>query len=85
MARYVHNDRLRDALDGQAFAALTASPGARAYYDQLRARGVSHRAALRQLANRLVGILHGCLKTRTRYNEATAWPRRADNPGNLAA
>jgi hypothetical protein len=84
MARYVHNDRLRDALDGQAFAALTASPGARAYYDQLRARGVSHRAALRQLANRLVGILHGCLKTRTRY-KATAWPRRADNPGNLAA
>ena len=39
MARYVHNDRLRDALDGQAFAALTASPGARAYYDQQRARG----------------------------------------------
>jgi transposase len=28
MARYVHNDRLRDALDGQAFAALNASPGA---------------------------------------------------------
>jgi deoxycytidine triphosphate deaminase len=27
MARYVHNDRLRDALDGQAFAALNASPG----------------------------------------------------------
>jgi transposase len=74
MARYVHNDRLRDALDGQAFAALSASPGARAYYDALRARGTGHRPALRQLANRLVGILHGCLKTRTRYDEATAWP-----------
>jgi transposase len=73
MARYVHNDRLRDALDGQAFAALNASPGARAYYDQLRARGTGHRAALRQLANRLVGILHGCLKTGTTYNEHTAW------------
>ena len=30
-------------------------------------------AALRQLGNRLVGILHGCLKTRTPYDEATAW------------
>jgi transposase len=73
MARYVHNDRLLDALGLQAFAALRASPGARAYYDQLRARGTGHRAALRQLANRLVGILHGCLKTSTPYNENTAW------------
>jgi transposase len=85
MARYVHNDRLRDALDGQAFAALTASPGARAYYDQLRARGTSHRAALRQLANRLVGILHGCLKTRTPYDEATAWPQPASEDIKTAA
>jgi transposase len=84
-ARYVHNDRLRDALDGQAFAALTASPGARAYYDQLRARGTSHRAALRQLANRLVGILHGCLKTRTRYDEATAWPQHTSKDIKTAA
>jgi transposase len=78
LARYVHNDRLVDALGVQAFAALTASPGARAYYDQLRAREISHYAALRQLANRLVGILHGCLKTRTRYDEATAWSHRAE-------
>ena len=76
LARFVHNDRLLDALDRQAFAALTASPGARAYYDELRARGLSHNAALRQLANRLVGILHGCLKTRTLYDEATAWPQQ---------
>jgi hypothetical protein len=79
MARYVHNDRLRDALDGQAFAALSASPGARAYYDQLRARGAGHRAALRQLANRLVGILHGCLKTRTLYDEDTAWAHHSQD------
>jgi transposase len=77
LARYVHNDRLRDALDGQAFAALKASPGARNYYDALRCRGLGHRPALRQLANRLVGILHGCLKTRTLYDEATAWPGHA--------
>jgi transposase len=72
-ARYVHNDRLVDALGLQAFAALRASPGVRAYYDQLRARGIGHRAALRQLGNRLVGILHGSLKTSTSYDEYTAW------------
>jgi transposase len=73
LARFVHNDRLIDALGQQAFSALTASPGARAYYDILRGRGVGHRAALRQLGNRLVGILHGCLKTRTLYDETKAW------------
>jgi hypothetical protein len=45
----------------------------RAYYDQLRARGIGHRAALRQLGNRLVEILHGSLKTSTSYDEYTAW------------
>jgi hypothetical protein len=73
LARYVHNDRLIDTLGLQAFASLRASPGARAYYDQLRARGTGHRAALRQLGNRLVGILHGCLKTSTSYEERKAW------------
>lgn len=73
LARYVHNDRLIDALGLQAFSALQSSPGARAYYDQLRARGAGHRAALRQLGNRLVGILHGCLKTGTNYDENKAW------------
>jgi hypothetical protein len=37
------------------------------------AGGGGHRAALRQLGNRLVGILHGCLKTNTVYDETTAW------------
>ena len=74
MARFVHNDRLIDALMTQAFTSLRLSPGARAYYDQQRARGAGHNAALRQLANRLVGILHGCLKTGTPYDETTAWP-----------
>jgi hypothetical protein len=59
--------------DSQAFTAMQASPGARAYYDRLRAREVCRHAALRQVANRLVGILHGCLKTNTLYDEATAW------------
>jgi transposase len=77
LARYARNNRLTDALHQQAFSALRASAGARAYYDALRARGVGHHAALRQLANRLVGILHGCLKTHSCYDEATAWPRLA--------
>src|SRR6202030_4123786 len=41
-ARFVHNDRLVDALNAQAFASLNASPGARALYDGLRARGIEH-------------------------------------------
>jgi transposase len=85
LARYVHNDRLIDALMSQAFTALRVSPGARAYYDLQRARGSEHNPALRQLANRLVGILHGCLKTRTLYDEATAWPQRAAATEKTAA
>jgi transposase len=73
LARFVHNDRLVDALLSQAQSALQASPGAHAYYRKQRAPGVDHHAALRQLANRLVGILHRCLKTRTIYDETAAW------------
>ncbi len=52
LARYATNRRLGAALHLQAFAALGASPGARAYYDAMRARNIGHHAALRQLANR---------------------------------
>src|SRR4029450_10110990 len=44
------------------FAAMRGSPGARTSYLALRARGTGHQAPLRQLANQLVGILHGFLK-----------------------
>ncbi len=76
LARHARNRRLGDALDQWAFCSLTRSPGARTYYDQLRARAKTHRQALRQLANRWVGILHHCLETGSRYDEATAWPTR---------
>jgi len=72
LARYARNRRLAEALHQWAFCAMRGSPGARAYYQALRACGTGHRAALRQVANRLVGILHGCLKTCTAYNEQTA-------------
>jgi len=57
--------------DTRQFCALTRSPGARALHDAQRARGATHHATLRALANRLVGILHGCLRHSTAYNDAT--------------
>jgi transposase len=78
LARYARNRRLADALYHQAFTALTVSPGARAYYDRQRARGATHHQALRALANRLVGIRHGCLRHHTRYDETTAWHLQAE-------
>ncbi len=85
LARYATNRRLGAALHLQAFAALGAAPGARAYYDALRARDIAHHAALRQLANRLVGILHGCLKTGTVYDENIAWQHHQITTRTVAA
>ena len=76
LARHVRNRRLYDAIDQWAFAALLASPGARALYDQHRAAGDTHHQALRALGNRLVGILHGCLRHHQPYDEHTAWAHR---------
>jgi transposase len=88
LARHVRNKRLYDALDqwafcaltnspgARAFCALTNSPGARAFYDQRRAAGDLHHQALRTLGNRLVGILHGCLRHHTHYDEHKAWAHR---------
>src|SRR6185312_8445915 len=76
LARHVRNRRLYDALDQWALCALTTSPGARAFYDHHRAAGDLHHQALRALGNRLVGILHGCLRHHNAYNEETAWAHR---------
>jgi len=78
LARYARNRRLADACHMWAFAALSASPGARSFYDQRRANGDTHHRALRALANRFVGILHGCLHHQTPYDEHTAWAHRLD-------
>jgi hypothetical protein len=78
LARYARNRRLADACYLWAFASLTASPGARAFYDQRRASGDTHHRALRALANRLVGILHGCLRHSVLYDEGTAWAHRVE-------
>ena len=81
LARYARNRHLADTCRMWAFAALSTSPGARAFYDQRRAAGDTHNRALRALANRLVGILHGCLRHRTHYDEHAAWAHRV----NIAA
>ena len=78
LARYARNMRLADAIYQWAFTSLTASPGARTFYDYRRAAGDTHHAALRHLGNRLVGILHGCLIHHTSYDENTAWGHRAE-------
>ena len=77
LARYARNKRLADACYLWAFATLTASPGARTFYDERRSNGDTHNRALRALGNRLVGILHGCLTHGTLYDEPTAWAHRA--------
>jgi transposase len=74
LARFARNRRLADSLEMWAFCSLTSSEGARRYYDAHRAKGQTHRRALRSLANRWVGILHGCVQHRACYSEALAWP-----------
>ena len=76
LARHARNRRLADACYLWAFASLTASPPCRAFYDQRRAAGDTHHRALRALGNRLVGILHGCLRHGALYDEHTAWGHR---------
>jgi hypothetical protein len=76
LARFARNRRIADATYLWAFAAITKSPGARALYDRHRAAGDSHHQALRALANRLVGIFHGCLLSQTLYDEDIAWGER---------
>ena len=83
-ARRVRNKRLADACHWWAFAALTASPGARAHYDRRRAVGDHHNAALRNLANKLLGRLWWCLQHDQRWDEASAWPDLL-NPATAAA
>lgn len=85
LARHVRNRRLYDAIDQWAFCSITTSPGCRAFYDQRRNAGDLHHQALRALGNRLVGYLHGCLRTHTPYNEHTAWAHRQTRRDLIAA
>ena len=84
-ARRVRNKRLNDACHWWAFSMLTKSAGARAHYDHRKATGDSHNAALRNLANKLIGRLWWCLQHRQQWDETTAWPPPSTPPATLAA
>jgi transposase len=75
VARLARNRRLFDACYQWALCALTASAGARAYFDAHDPGPHTGKVARRKLANKLVGILHGCLTHRTFYDERLAWSR----------
>jgi transposase len=83
--RKVKNQRLAAVGYVWAFAALTASPGARAHYDRRRQAGERHTAAQRNLFNRMIGCLHHCLTTGTSYQEHTAFPQRQPDAQSAAA
>ena len=85
MHRRVKNQRLASVGYVWAFAALTASPGARAHYDRRKTAGDRHVAAQRNLFNRLLGCLHHCLHTRQTYDEDTAFPTTSSTPAARAA
>lgn len=76
--RHVRNKRLGDACHWWAFAAITKSAGARDHYDRRRAAGDSHNAALRNLANKLLGRLWWCLTNDQPWDEQAAWPNLPD-------
>jgi transposase len=72
--RRARNNRLLDACRWWAFSAIAQSPGANVYYRARRDAGDSHVAALRRLANKLIGQLHHCLQHHEPYREDIAWP-----------
>ncbi len=84
-ARKVRNKRLGDACHWWAFSMLTKSPGARAHYDRRRAAGDHHNAALRNLANKLLGRLWWCMAHDQPWDDTAAWPPPTSTPETAAA
>ena len=74
-ARYRGNRHLGETCLRYAGLAVNNSPGARRYYEALRGRNKTHAQAIRSVANRMVGILHGCLAKGVLYEETIAWPQ----------
>ena len=79
-ARYVRNRRLADAVApvGVLRAGATASAPAPSMTGTATPATPTTRRCERS-ANRLVGILHGCLRTHTLYDDHTAWAHRPEN------
>lgn len=60
---------LRQSFHEHALHSLARSTWARAYYDQQRARGKGHQAAVRALAFKWIRVLFACWKNREAYDE----------------
>lgn len=83
--RHVKNKRLADACHWWAFAAITKSSGARAHYDRRRAAGDKHNAALRNVANKLLGRLWWCMVNDMAWDDDAAWPASTKDREHAAA
>jgi transposase len=62
---------VRQSLHEFAHHSIRYSAWARAYYDQQRARGHGHHAAVRALAFKWIRIIYRCWQQRTPYDEKT--------------
>lgn len=83
--RHIKNKRLADACHWWAFAAITKSAGARTHYDKRRDAGDTHNAALRNLANKLLGRLWWCLVNDITWDDDAAWPSLSKARQEIAA
>ncbi len=84
LLRRACNHRLSETCRWWAFTATQRSPGAKAYYQRRRDTGDTHEAALRRVANKLLGQLHHCLTHRELYDEQRAWALPASGATDAA-
>ena len=64
---------------------LTKSAGARAHYDRRRAAGDHHNAALRNLANKVLGRMWWCIQNGEHWDERAAWSEPSEDIQTTAA
>ncbi|MFD6568888.1 IS110 family transposase [Micromonospora profundi] len=83
--RTIKNDRLNTVGFLWAFAAIPRPGPSKAHYDNRRARGDQHAAALRHLFNRMLGQLHHCLKTGQTYDPVKAFGQPSATHSTAAA
>lgn len=75
--RYACKQRLRNALFHWSRTSIQGDAAARAYYDQLRARGHHHARALRSVADRWLRILVAMLRSGRTYDPSRFSPALA--------